>query len=205
MSTRKAFFLGGLAVFLVFVLAFVLIGVFVPSSEDEIASVGEIPTAVLVPTAMPRMTLNPTATIAPIPTVTTVPCPTNEESEYIDDVRSGMVSFGTQLTIFGEDLGTASSKPWLFLDEGWQFDRETQIDVMLLTVERVAALQVPASASHIAGQVDDMTLEIRAALSMIKISLQVIDGDLLEDGTARMTDQTPYMAQLGYDLDRFCE
>ena len=48
MSTRKAFFLGGLAVFLVFVLAFVLIGVFVPSSEDEIASVGEIPTTVPV-------------------------------------------------------------------------------------------------------------------------------------------------------------
>ena len=75
MSTRKAFFLGGLAVFLVLVLAFVLIGVFVPSSEDEIASVGEIPTTVPVPTAMPRMTLNPTATIAPIPTTTTVHAP----------------------------------------------------------------------------------------------------------------------------------
>ena len=116
-----------------------------------------------------------------------------------------MVSFGTQLTIFGEDIGVASSKYWLFLDDDWQFDRETQIDVMLLTVERVAALQAPASASHIAGQVDDMTLEIRAALSMIRISLQVIDGNLLEDGTARMTDQTPNMIQLSYDLDRFCE
>ena len=205
MSTRKAFFLGGLAVFLVLVLAFVLIGVFVPSSEDEIASVGEIPTTVPVPTAMPRMTLNPTATIAPIPTATTVPCPTDEESGYIEGVRSGMSSYGTQLTMFGEELVAASSKPWLFLDDDWQIHRETQIDVMVRTVERVEALQAPASASHIADQVDNLALDMRTGLSMIRMSLQNIDADELEAGTARLIGSTPSMILLGYDLDTFCE
>ena len=65
-------------------------------------------------------------------------------------------SYGTQLTMLGEDLVAASPKPWLFLDDDWQIHRETQIDVMVRTVERVEALQAPASASHIADQVDNL-------------------------------------------------
>ena len=122
----------------------------------------------------------------------------------MEGVGSGLVSYGTQLTIFGEDLGSASSEPRLFLDDVWQLSREAQIDVLLLTVERVAALQAPARASHIADQLDYLALEMQTGFSMIRMSLQNIDGDLLEAGTARVTGLTPNVLQLGYDLDNFC-
>ena len=76
MSTRKAFLLGGLAVFLVLVLAFALIGIFVPSSEDELASAGQTPTTAPVPTSMPTFTPFPTATRVPTSVPTSTPVPT---------------------------------------------------------------------------------------------------------------------------------
>ena len=170
------------------------------SPDDEVSTTDRPLTAEHIPTPSPRPAFTPSPTAIPTPT-----CPTNEESEYINGVRSRMLSYNTQLTMFGEDLVAASDNPWLFLEDSWQFDRETQIIVMELMIERVAALQAPASASHISDQVDYMALEILEGLSMVRLGLQDIDGDLLEEGATQITDQTSNTVRLGYALNTFCE
>ena len=199
MSTRKTLAIGigaAAAFYVLFITGITLAVVFAPPEVETSASAGVSPTATLE--------IMPTSTPAPTPTATTVQCPTDEEATYIEGIRSGMASYGTQLIQFGEDLGSASSAPWLFLDDIWQLSRETQLDVMLLTVERVAALQAPPRAGHIADQLDYLVLGVQTGLSTIRMSLQDIDGDMLEAGTAILTDQEPAMLQLGYDLDNFC-
>ena len=142
---------------------------------------------------------------AQVPTATTVLCPTDEESEYIDDVRGGMVSFGTQLTIFGEDLQDASATPIVIFYKGWQLDRATQIDAMVRTVERVAALQAPASAGYIAGQVDEVFLQAQNTFDVFKGGILDANIDRIEAGTILMMGLTEMAGPLGSALDTFCE
>ena len=204
MSTRKAFFLGGLAVFLVLVLAFVLIGVFVPSSEDEIASVGETPTTAPVPTAMPRMTLNPTATITPLPTATTVPCPTNEEQAYFDSLEGTMRSIGAQHGLMGEDLQRAADNLMLLVDDIWLMGMENAIYNIGIRADNIVALDAPASTKLIDEAADLMALTIKESLASLEYYIDTLDDYAASEYVVAMDDAAADARYIYSSIDRFC-
>ncbi len=96
MSTRKALFLGGLVVFLAFVLLIAIVAIFVPSDDEALTTEGPTTTSTVASISQSTPTPIPTATRA-IPPTTTLRPPVLRMASWqdvytsLDDLNIGLL------------------------------------------------------------------------------------------------------------------
>ena len=141
----------------------------------------------------------------PRPSPTPQSCPSYAERSYFEDVESGLVSFGTGVGMFGEQLGQAGNNLWLLLDEDWVFARETDIISLDLWADRLIALQPLSSARDIDRQVEEVMHLAKRALQKYLEGIEQVDEEAILAGADLMSSASTQVSRIRPAMDAFCE
>ena len=177
---------------------------FAPEEDDPMASPAPTEAPVKAtptpPPARPTMISRPSNyTYAPA-------CPTTIEAAYLDALDGHMRSFGAQIGLLSDRWLEAADNPLLMYDDVFVIGRETDLKVLMLTVDRMIDLSPPPSAARIDRMVEGTMPKTRAALGLMHDSMNPFDLDLFirgnDDMQATIPEVTVIRAAMGVDV--FC-
>ena len=107
-----------------------------------------------------------------------------------------MRSIGAQIGLLSDYWSEAAASPLLMFDDVWVIGRETDLEVLMLTVDKMIGLPSPPSAARIDRMVDRTMPKVRSALALMHGSLDPFDIEMFVRGNANMEAAIPEVAAI---------
>ena len=128
-------------------------------------------------------------------------CPSPAEAAYLDALDGHMRSFGAQMGLLGERWLEAADNPILIFDDMWVMGRETDLEVLMLTADRMIDLSPPPSARKLDDLVETTMEMTKQVLQLQSDGVTTADMDLFIEGANMMGSVSDRARWIRVDMD----
>lgn len=172
-----------------FVILLILIGVFVPDSDD-----------------MSQQAAAPSPTNTPVPPSPTVEsCPTELEFAYLDLLGKQMEILGESGIGLGELFSEAGTNIAVVLSDEWRIRAGVHLYAMQSAAEKIDSQDAPASAQSLHSLAESMAYYIGEAVEQYTHGIDNFDAEALNEGNRLVSVAGDLTDLLTEDILTFCE
>ena len=134
-----------------------------------------------------------------------VDCPSSEEQEYLDAIKSDLIRLSTLTIMMSEDLARPAENLHLYKDDLWRMTMENHFYVSRRSADTMLEHDPPASASKLAALIERMVGDYKDAMDLYEGGIANLDSDMMQAADDKITLATDYVSYIRGEMASFCQ